>query len=229
MSSVDSGIPGSRRGYLSQDELKQFANITVEDSEEANDIISQSEEIIDGFVGFVRKFISEKFHGNATSGTVTTLIDTSGDSPFAYNDDYFKGCEVEILGGTNEGKRRKIASYDKTNQTITVDETFTTPIDDTSVFIIYQLGKFPRVKDVENLSSVYYRRIPEVVKRAVAAQVKYYIEKGVEFFHGATDYSSEDIGEWRGVNRENIDRVIAPLARQLLLGAGLVNRKGRSA
>jgi len=225
--SIISAEATTRRGYLSQKELKQFANIVVNDSDEATDIISQAEEIIDAFIKRADKFIPREKNGKATGGSTTTLIDTSNDSPFSQDDDYYKNCEVEILGGTNVGERRRVSDYDKSSQTITVDSAFTAAIDATSVFQIYQLGFFPRVKDVWHNDSVYYKRIPEAIKRATAAQVEYIIEKGNSFFKGGGDLESESIDDYsyqKAKGSTGIRAMIAPKARMFL--KGFVNRIG---
>jgi hypothetical protein len=224
---VISALPTSRRGYLSQAELAQFANITVKDTSEADDVISQAEEIIDAYIRRASKFIPYREEGIATGGTTTTLIDSSSDSPFTQDDDYWKGCEVEIVGGTNAGERRKVTAYDKTTKTLTVDSAFTDSIDSTSVYVIYQLGFFPRVADVHHISSKYYKRIPEAIKRAVAAQVEYIIEKGDSFFKGGADFKSESIDDYsyeRAGRALGFEAMIAPKARQFL--RGFVSRIG---
>lgn len=225
--SINSDVATSRRGYLSQKELKQFADITVNDTTEADDRISQAEEVIDAYIRRAEKFIPREVHGTATGGTTTTLIDTSNDTPFNADKDYFKLCEVEILGGTNAGERRKITGYDKDTQTITVDSAFTAAIDTTSVFAIYQLGLFPRIKDVYHTDSVYYKRIPEAIKRAVAAQVEYMIEKGESYFKGGADLKSESIDDYsyeKDKGNVGLRAMIAPKARMFL--RGFVNRVG---
>ena len=217
--SISSSTPNSRRGYLSRKELIQFANITINDEDEADDVVSQAEEIIDAYLKRSDKFIKTPRNGKATGGSTTTLIDTSSDSRFNYNDDYYNGCEIEILAGTNAGERRKITDYDKDTQTITVDTAFTSVIDTTSVFEIYQLGLFPRVKDVWFSDSVYYKRIPEAIKRAVASQVEYIIEKGNSFFKGSSDFKSEKIDDYAyEKNVSGMDSMIAPKARMFLKG-----------
>ena len=224
---INSNLPTSRRGYLSQDELKQFANITVTNTTEADDVISQAEEIIDAYVRRATKFIQVPVHGVATSGDTTHLIDTSGDGSFNFDNDYFNGCEIEIVGGTNAGERRRITDYDHTTKQITVDVAFTAAIDSTSVYVISQLGLFPRYKDVFHLDSVYYKRIPEAIKRATAAQVEYIIEKGDSFFKGGADFKSESIDDYRydrGEGSTGLAALIAPKARQFL--TGYINRIG---
>jgi hypothetical protein len=226
---IVSGQATSRRGYLSQTELAQFANITIVDTSEADDVISQAEEILDSYIRRADKFISRSFKGVATDGgsEKTTIIDTSGDTPFTFDDGYFTGCEVEIVAGTNAGERRKISGYDKSTQTITVANAFTSQIDSTSVYQIYQLGLFPRYEDVFHLDSIYYKRIPESIKRATAAQVEYIIEKGDSFFKGGADFKSESIDDYsyeRGDGSTGKAALIAPKARGFL--RGFLNRIG---
>lgn len=228
MGGISSGLPVSRRGYLSIDELEQFADVVVADDEinEYANKISKAEETIDSYVRSSSKFIPFSRNGKATDGSTTTLIDTSSDSPFSQDDDYYKGCEVEILGGANSGERRRISSYDKSTQKITVSDAFSSAIDSTSVFEIYQIGLFPRVKDVWHQHDTYYKRIPEAIKRAIAAQVEYIIEKGSSFFLGATDDESERIDDYshKRVNA-GMRSVIAPKARMFL--RGFVSRIGK--
>jgi hypothetical protein len=225
---INSNLPTSRRGYLSQDELKQFANITIVDPTEADDVISQAEEILDAYIRRSDKFLVGDYRGIATDGTTTTLIDTSSDSRFNFDSGYFIGCEIEIVGGTNAGERRRISGYDKDTREVTVDTAFTATIDNTSVYIITQLGLFPRYKDVFHLDSIYYKRIPEAIKRATAAQVEYIIEKGDSFFKGGADFKSESIDDYRYDRVEGstgLAALIAPKARQFL--SGYLNRVGQ--
>jgi len=218
----------SRRRYTTNTEISEYADIIIDDSDEADDQISQAEEMIDAYVGFQNKHIKVKYKGLATDGTTTTVIDTSSDTPLNYNENYFNYCEVEVVAGTNEGETRQITSSDKSANSITVNEAFSAVIDSTSVYIIRQLGKFPRVRDVfantVDGESIYYKSIPEAVKRAVAAQLQYIIEKGAEFFTGATDKDSEKIADYTYSVKPNTERLIAPKARLLL--QGIMNRKG---
>ena len=102
----------SRRGYLSQSELEQLANISVTDTSEADDKISQAEEMIDGYVGAQDKYMCESIKGvcAAVGATSFTLESTQQN---VYDVDYLKLCEVEILGGTGAGQRRKITAQTK--------------------------------------------------------------------------------------------------------------------
>ena len=218
----------SRRRYITNTELEDYADIIISDNDEADDQISQAEEMIDAYIGFQHKHISLQYNGVATGGTTTTLIDVSDDTSLSYNENFLNYCEVEIVAGTNVGETRQIVSSDYSAESITVSAAFTAAIDSTSVYVIRQLGKFPREKDTFTRtvdgSTIYYKSIPEAVKRAVAAQLQYIIEKGVEFFAGATDKKMEIIGDYHYQVKEGAERLIAPKARMLL--KGIMNRKG---
>lgn len=228
--SVTSGNPTSRRGYLSRSELAEFANITITDSTEADDKISQAEEMVDQYVGVQKKFMPEQIVGRATAGGSTSLTLQSNQQNI-YDVDYFKLCEVEILGGTGAGQRKKITGSTKAG-VLTVDSAWSTTPSTDSFYTIYQLGKFPRVCDVnfysEQSPSTYYKQIPEAIKRAVAAQVEYFIEMGDGFFAGdKVDMDSESIGDYsysKGKGAGAFSKQIAPKVRLLL--KGIVNRVG---
>jgi len=226
---VDSNLPTSRRGYLSQNELKQFANITIKDSDEADDVISQAEEMIDAFIGIQPKFMGHIIIGKAVGGGSTSLI-LQSDQQNIYDIDYFKWCEVEIIGGSGIGQRRICTSNTKAGVLSMV--TWTTTPDSTSFYKIYQLGKFPRQEDTHfdgvNSPYTYYKSIPENLKRAVAAQVEFIIEMGTNYFAGdKSAKQSESIGDYSYSNAEGgagLAKLIAPKAKLLL--RGLINRTG---
>lgn len=227
---VTSGNPTSRRGYLSQSEVEQFANITINDTDEADDRISQAEEMIDAYVGPQLKFFESDITGRASAGgSLNITLQTNQQN--IYEIDYFKLCEVEIIGGTGAGQRRKCTGSTKAG-VLTVDSAWTTTPDNTSFYKIYQLGKFPRQQDViyysESSPYTYYKSIPEAVKRAVAAQIEFLVEMGDDFF--ATDRAekeSESIGDYSYSNAAGsagFQRMIAPKAKALL--RGIRNRLG---
>lgn len=221
---VTSETPTSRRGYLSESELEQFADITVTDSNEGADRISQAEEMIDGFVGYVCKFMEYEITGRVSSAQNNSLT-LESDQQNIYDVDFFKWCEVEIIGGTGANQRRRITGSTKEG-VLTVDSNWTTALDTTSFYKIYQLGKFPRREDVTSYSeqapTTYYKQIPENVKRAVAAQVAFMIEMGDSFFAGdESDKISERIGDYSYVKAEKSGgeaKLIAPRAKMLLRG-----------
>lgn len=219
---------GSIRNYLSQDELAQFADITITDSDEADDQISQAEELIDSYVGPQDKFFDCELVGLAAGGSTTTL-QLQTDQQNIYEKDYFLGCMVEIIGGTNNGQRKRCSGSTKAG-VLTVDE-FTGSIDTTSFYKIFQIAKFPRYEDVtyydQNGVTQYFKSIPEEVKRAVAAQVEFKIQKGDEYFSGDNaDYTAEQIDNYsyQKSPTKSLSKLIAPKAKMLL--RGIMNRKG---
>lgn len=226
----------SRRQYLTLSEIAEYAEISIVDTTEAEDQISQAEEIIDSYVGAQDQFMNPKVRrfGVASSATSTTLVDTSSDSPLLDLDtDYYKGCEVEIIGGTGSGQRRIISASSPTTDSITVVSAWSTTPDSTSAYRIYQLGKFPRHRDVfhDSTTETYYKSIPEAVKRATAAQVQYIIEMGEDFFAGPKAmFDAESLGNYSysmGDGIGGLESLVSPKARKLLLSAGIVNKKGR--
>lgn len=222
---INSGAPSSRRGYLSQAELKQYANILINDTDEADDVISQAEEIIDSYVGYQQSFFQGAVNGRCASAGGASTLYLDSDQQSVYQKDYFKGCEIEILGGTGTGQRRRISASDYADGKITVADAWDTTPDTTSFYRIYQLGKFPRREDVtyytDSTPYQYYKQIPEAVKRATAAQVEFFKEMGTGYF--ASDKSSKDserimsysYTRAKGQGSE-ISRMIAPKAKAIL-------------
>lgn len=224
MTDISSSAATSRRGYLSRDELEQFADITISDDTEADDQINQAEELIDQYVGFQNKFLKETIKGRCAQAGAATTLYLQATQQNLYQNDYFKGCEVEIIGGTGAGQRRRITASDCATGALTVASAWTTNPDTTSFYRVYQLGKFPRQEDVdyytETTPYVYYKQIPEAVKRAVAAQVDYMIQMGDKFFSSdKSQKESERISAYSYTMAKgsgNLEKLIAPKARLLL-------------
>lgn len=224
----------SKRGYLTQEELEEFADITISDATEADEQISQAEEMIDEFVGPQDKFISYELSGLiAAGGSNNVTLESTHQNNMQKN--YLRGCWIEIIGGTGEGQRKKITAQTLAG-VITTETNFTTALDTTSYYRIYQLGKFPRTYDVQldgvHTPAQYYKSIPEKVRQAVAAQVAYKINMGEDFFNSGTpDLESESIGDYsysKGDRASSVSgsaRLVAPRAKLLL--RGIINRIGR--
>ena len=98
----------SRRQYVSQAELAEYADITITNTTEADDRISQAEELIDTYVGFQRKAVCDTIEGRVASATSTTITLEASRHQDTYQKNYFLYCEVEIIGGTGAGQRRTI-------------------------------------------------------------------------------------------------------------------------
>lgn len=221
----------TRRQYTTIAGLEEFADITVTDNDEATDRLNKAEELIDDYVGAQPKHVTWVTKGLATSGTTTTLVDTSGDSPLDdYDDDFWTFCEVEFLSGDNKGTTAVITAYDKSERTVTF-EALSNAVSEGDAYRIYQLGKFPRHEDVERIendsdsNATYYKAIPDAVTRASLAQAFYMIEKGEEFFAGEVDKKSEThLGYSYTQDTSSSERMISPQARKLL--KGITNKKG---
>lgn len=227
----------SRRQYLSQSELIEFAEINITDQTEADDRITKAEEIIDGFIGPQQKFIPRMqfdIQGliAGISGNNQFLVESRHQN--VYQQDYFTFCEVEIIGGLGAGFRYTI-SGSLLSGLITINTTFNPAIDTTSFYRIYQLGQFPRQKDAYfdaiHQPPRYYKHIEEAVKRATAAQVEYMIEQGDDYFSSDDIYkNTEKMGNYeyqkaRDGSGTGISLMIAPKAKWLL--RGFTNRKGQ--
>ncbi len=218
----------SRRGYVTKEECDEMigGSPAITDLE-----VSEAEELIDAYVGFQDNFLKQEIKGRVAVGGQNNITLESVDQN-VYDVDYLQGCQFEVIGGTGKGQRKIITAQTKEG-VVTLDSGLTTALDTTSFYKIYQLGKFPRICDVEAYSrtapTTYYKSIPENVKRAVAAQVEFMREMGDEYFQ--TDKSqmlAERIGDYSyqksdGQNR-SFEQLIAPKAKELL--RGIRNRKG---
>lgn len=217
----------SRRNYVTTTEVDELIG-----SGASTDLqISEAEELVDAYVGFQEKFFSNVLEGRASSGGASSLtLETSQQN--VYEQDYFKLCEVEIVAGTGSGQRRVVSASTKAG-VLTFASAWTTAPDATSVYRIYQLGKFPRVQDVTYYGSsepyIYGKQIPEAVKRAVAAQVEFMSAMGDNFFKtDKSEMNSENIGDYsysKDGKKVGLDALIAPKAKLLL--SGIINRVGQ--
>lgn len=226
----------SKRGYLTIAELEEYANITVDDETEAFDQITQAEEIIDAYVGPQQKSVPLVHYGQVASAVLRVIVDNSSTSHLKFADGYFVGATIEIIGGAGAGQLRTITASSRNDQSVTVDSNWDNQPDSTSVFKIYQLGKFPRTRDVyctPSPNSTYYKSIPDAVKRATAAQVQFMINQGDNFFSSDdSDKTSESIGNYSysrgggsgGSSRAAYVSMVAPKARSYL--RGIMNAKG---
>lgn len=196
-------------------------------------MISEAEEIIDEYVGPQDKFIERDLRGLVSVGG-NNAIKLESVHQNNMQADYLKGCWFEVIGGTGEGQRKKITAQTYAG-VITLEANLSTPLDTTSYYRIWQLGKFPRQCDVTydgTNTNKYYKSIPEKVRRTVAAQVEYMQALGESFFGSdAPDKQSESIGDYSytkssGANGNGggASRLIAPKAKILL--RGIINRLG---
>jgi hypothetical protein len=218
----------SRRKYVTAAEVATYSNGAYVDADVTDESLSRAEELIDGYVGYQDKFIAETIDGLAQSGS-TTSLQLESFQVNANQQDYYAGCEVEIIGGTGAGQR-SIVTGSTLLGVLTISPAFTTAPDATSYYRIYQLGKFPREQDVtfdgRHTPPRYYKWVPEAVKRATAAQWEYIKKMGDDYFRtDQINFQSESIGNYSYAKKQGQTApLIAPKAKEYL--RGIMNRKG---
>lgn len=214
----------TKRGYITKEEVEAYCDIAITDEAESIERLNMAEDIIDTYVGFQNSFMRYEIVGTASSGSTTSLVDTNTGSPVnSIANNILSHCVLEIIGGTNAGQSRTIIS-NNTLGSITVESAFTNAIDNTSVYRIYQLAKFPRTQGHKVVGNIYYKFIPEQVKNACLAQVQYMVEMGDDFFTSGVDKETESMEGYSSSVVKGTRRIIAPKAREYL--HGIMNRKG---
>ena len=207
----------SKQNYCTVAEVLDITGVTVTD-----DQISQAEKMIDDYVGpqGQKHLITELIEkaSAAASGSISLASGTGS----IYNSGYFVGKSIEIIGGTGMGQRRSITASN--GDLLTISPNWETTPDTTSVYHIWQPGKFPRTSDVKNFNGVLYPGIPEGVKKAVAYQTVW-LQNNDDLDEETKQ--SENIGGYsysRG-SASGRARLISPKARQAL--RGITNRTGQ--
>lgn len=225
----------SRRNYATKADCLAFdAGLVFADDADADKQISRAEEMIDQYVGFQKKFLENepRVEINQVSDDGKTLFDTFGGSQLFQTDDYYKYCEIEILGGTGVGQHNFIIASNRDAKSITVRDGWTVTPDDTSIGVIRQVAKFPNAKNAftNRTGTLWVKEYPSQLSDAVCAQVQFMQAKGVEYFSSdGPDMDSENIGNYgyskgRTISPTAFISLIAPSARQLL--QGIMNRTG---
>jgi phosphomevalonate kinase len=223
----------SRRFYVAlADALAQVG--TINNATVTSAILNQAEELIDQYVGPQPSWYRTTLIGRCAAGSnATTIVLQANKDQNAYQKDFFKNMEVEIIGGTGAGQTAHIQTS-LLSGTLTLYETLTTALDTTSMYKIAQLGKFPRIEDVYldgyNSPVQYYKNAPKKVQDAVIEQCRYILKMGASFF--ITDsygMDQEIIDNNYRYQRKNmagdLSLLIAPEAKLLL--RGITNRKGQ--
>lgn len=198
--------------------------------------IALAEELIDAYVGYQERHITRVTYGKVTAydATAKTVADTGSTSNLEQTDDYFNRCVLEVIDGTGAGQIKRITGSSRSGKSVTLQSAFTTALDTTSVFKIYQLAKFPRRKDVYGgvTGDNFAKSIPQAVQDAVVAQTEFIIAQGDAFFSGiSSDMESERILNYsytRGQSSATTSalvKMIAPKARIFL--RGIKNSTGR--
>lgn len=185
--------------------------------------LKRAEAAIDDYVGPQNRSIEEDFRGQVTVSTGKVVIDTNPASQLHVTDGHFIGGVIEIIGGTGQGQARYISASSLANNSVTIVDDWTTPLDTTSFFRIYQLAQFPRIEDRYHSPNqlIYYKTIPDAVKQALVAQLEFIDAQGDAYFVGNdSDVQSEVIGNYRyvkgNVGQSSSVSLLSPRARNLL-------------
>lgn len=227
------------RGYLTIAELNTLENLTISTEAGAENTaykarINKAEAYLDQIAGYhTQAHHGAEFKGLAQAGATNTITLAADDQSATQRVDQLRYMVVEIVAGAGSGQIRTIVG-NTINRVATVHADWTTAPDATSYYSIYQMAKFPRAEDTHH-DTVNDRDIfiiPRQLKEAVAAQVVFITQMGDDYFD--TDEStmaSERIGNYgysRGGNGNGGGSVgvIAPRAKQLMSGSGLINRTG---
>lgn len=209
-----------------------LTNVQVVEATATEAQLDLAEQLIDQYVGWQSKHVRSDFDGEITAIDSLVISDTSSTSKLdsAGYDNYWNYCVVEFMSGSAAGEIKRITASDYSAKTITIDSATTGSLAVGDVFRVYQLAKFPRVKDTFNRDTVFYKAIPKAVQEAVIAQVSFIIEMGDSYFTGEdSEMDSESIMSYnysRGANsgQSAIVKMLAPKARILL--RGIKNRTG---
>jgi hypothetical protein len=200
--------------------------------------VALAEELIDQYVGYQERAVEGDYLGQASvhDSTAKTITDTNNTTQLSQANNFYAGCIIEIIGGTGAGSIRNITASNRDNKSITYSGAALT-IDTTSIFKIYQLAKFPRVRDTRSWTPAnatqpsYYRTIPQAIQEAVIAEVEFIIEMGDDYFTGDdSDMDSESIGNYsynrgKAGGQSSLVKMIAPKTRTIL--RGIKNSGGR--
>jgi hypothetical protein len=254
----------SKRQYINEAYLLDYlgSQSLSSDFGSADELIEFAEEFIDGYVGNQRKWfqLDGSFVAGIYSppdyepetpvvkelrGRINAVTDYSNYTleqwqHSAYQNGFFQGCNLDIIGGTGMGNCYVISGSTYVGNITLVNTdgsaisaTGAAPLDTTSIYRIYQLGKFPRDRDVFYNTftnpTQYYKAIPDVVRQATAAQCEFINRQGIAFFTSDAAYlTGEHIGSYsytRDPKAGGTNFLIAPKAQLLL--KGIMNRKGR--
>jgi hypothetical protein len=248
----------SRRQYIDTTYLTSYlGNQTLSgDFPSADGLIDMAEQMVDGYVGPQRKWfqldssfiagvftppdyepetpVVKELRGRITQAISPTQYMIETWQQRAYQNDFFVMCNIDVIGGMGLGKSYLIAASTLSGQITIKNVDGTDPtenvFDTTSVYRIYQLGKFPRDRDVfyntfQN-PTFYYKGIPEQVREATAAQAEFINSMGLDYFTSER-LTSEHIGSYsygRAAHSIKDSTLIAPKAKFLL--KGYMSRRG---
>lgn len=248
----------SRRQYIDSTYLTNYwGNQTLNgDFASADALIEMAEEMIDGYVGPQRKWfqldssfiagvftppdyepetpVVKELRGRITQVISPTQYMIETWQQHAYQNNFFIMCNIDVIGGKGFNNSYLISASTLDGQITIKNIDGTDPtqavFDTTSVYRIYQLGKFPRDRDVfyntfQN-PPFYYKAIPEQIREATAAQAEFINAMGIDYFT-TERLTSERIGSYsysRAAHSVKNDTLIAPKAKFLM--KGYMSRRG---
>lgn len=221
------------RGYLTDTQYQQITGAAAL-GDTADKIINRAEAIIDGYIGNWLPAIAAQYDGalaSVTDGSNVTLATEHVTQMPGVN--YLKGMVIEMLTGDAAGQYRMIESQTALGL-LTLDTAFNPVPVAGDIYHIYQMGKVPRARtnDLRSFAAsgttTYVKTVPAALREAVAWQVKYMQELGDQYFDGQQLLmNSESFGGYsyqKGENAQGGKAIIAPKARQVLSGTGIINR-----
>lgn len=189
--------------------------------------VALAEALIDAYVGRQDKFIASEIVGKVTASLTGKIVDTRTDSPLYVTDNTYSHCIVEIIGGAGIGQSRQVTASDKDDRSLSFSgAAFNPTLDDTSVYRVYQLAKFPRRKDSRTIPNdlAFYKYIPDAIKNATIAQAQFVVAQGDDYFTGDdSEMNSERLLNYsydRGGNagQSALVKFLSPQARAFLKG-----------
>ena len=154
-----------------------------------NDILSKAsggntfDKATDSLEAIADAVASGSYAVTASAGSTTTITDTA----FTQVDDYWNGCLMVALTGTNEGQARVVTDFDAGTDTFTVSPAFTGAVVNTDTFAL--ISGYHLYEDVKNISSIGITAAP------VASTLADTLHKDGSFTYDNTTDSLEAISD----------------------------------
>ena len=154
-----------------------------------NDILSKAsggntfDKATDSLEAIADAVASGSYAVTASAGSTTTITDTA----FTQVDDYWNGCLMVALTGTNAGQARVVTDFDAGTDTFTVSPAFTGAVVNTDTFAL--ISGYHLYEDVKNISSIGITAAP------VASTLADTLHKDGSFTYDNTTDSLEAISD----------------------------------
>jgi len=223
----------SQRQYTNETRVRELANENTLLVPET--ILCQAEELIDLYCAdFILPSLKAPFYNvesilEANFTTESDIVNLSSTEDLETN--YLKYCNIQILESDTESEVGQIFPViNSANLTIKISTDSLTA--GTKTIKLFQMGKFPRVCDVELSNNYYYKVIPVNVSQACTYQAMFMVQQPELFdgsesvgllasesisANGAYSYSTGNGDNVRALSNAMLERMIAPQAKQLLV------------